>query len=435
MKFLLIIFISINLFGNFKDIRVLDKQTLQPIKGAMVSSDRGKVRTNSKGKASVEVNKRELYIKAYGYRQQNVNLSENVVLLEPFTSKALYVSFWAAGSKKYMRRIMELAKTTEINTVIIDVKNEFGSISYKTDVKMAKVIGAHNERTIYHIEEFIQELKEHGLYVIARIVVFKDDRLARKFNSYALKDGNATVWRNREKLAWVDPFETKVHDYVASVAADAASRGFDEINFDYVRFPLKKGLVYKEATNQKNRIKAISAFLQTANKALAPYNVYTSVDTYGYVCWNKHDTNIGHTIKSLAAYSDYIAPMLYPSGFGAGILGYKNPTDHSYEIINESIKMALTKDNISGARFRPWLQSFKDYGFDRKFFRSKEISEQIKGAEDAKCSGWLLWNPSSRFSAKGLQDNSQPYPVLCNSKDSMEKCGRYRDVPELIKIP
>jgi len=435
MKFLLIIFLSINLFGNFKDIRVLDKQTLQPIKGAIVSSEEAKVKTNSEGKAYLEVKKRDLFVKAYGYRQQNIDLSKNVVLLEPFTSKALYVSFWAAGSKKYMRHIIKLAKSTEINTVIIDVKNEFGSISYKTDVKMAKVIGAHNERTIYHIEEFVQELKSHGLYVIARIVVFKDDRLARKFDNYALKDANATVWRNREKLAWVDPFETKVHDYVASVAADAASRGFDEINFDYVRFPLKKGLVYKEPINQTNRIKAISAFLQTANKALAPYNVYTSVDTYGYVCWNRHDTNIGHTIKSLAKHSDYISPMLYPSGFGAGILGYKNPTDHSYEIINESIKMALTKDNITAARFRPWLQSFKDYGFDRKFFRSKEISEQIKGAEDAQCSGWLLWNPSSRFSPKGLQDSTRPYPVLCNSKDSMEKCGRYRGVPELIKIP
>jgi len=202
-----------------------------------------------------------------------------------------------------------------------------------------------------------------------------------------------------------------------------------------VRFPLKKDLIYKEPLNQTNRIKAITRFLKTANKALEPYNVYTSVDTYGYVCWNKHDTNIGHTIKSLAQHSDYISPMLYPSGFGAGILGFKNPTDHSYEIINESIKVALTKDDISPARFRPWLQSFKDYGFDRKFFRSKEISEQIKGAEDAQCSGWLLWNPSSRFSEKGLQDRRRPYPVLCKSKDRMEKCGRYKGFPELLTIP
>jgi len=435
MKLLLIIFISINLFAEVKSIYVLDQNTLLPIVGAIVSSSEKRVTTDEYGKASLEVNKRELFVKAYGYRQKSVNTSKSIVLLEPFTAKALYVSFWAAGSSKYMKRIIKLTETTEINTVIVDVKNEFGSISYKTDVKMAKVIGAHDERTIYHIEEFVQNLKKHGLYVIARIVVFKDDRLARKFNNYALKDLNATVWRNREKLAWVDPFETKVHDYVASIAADAASRGFDEINFDYVRFPLKKNLVYKEPLNQTNRIKIISAFLQTANKALEPYNVYTSVDTYGYVCWNKHDTNIGHTIKSLAKYSDYISPMLYPSGFGAGILGYKNPTDHSYEIINESIKMALTKDKISPARFRPWLQSFKDYGFDRKFFRSKEISEQIKGAQDAQCSGWLLWNPSSHFSSKGLQDSSGPYPVLCNSKDGMEKCARYRGMPDLVRIP
>ncbi len=435
MKLLFIIFIAITLSAEVKNIRILNQKTFLPIQGAIVSSANNRVTTNKKGTASIDAQHKDLFVKAYGYRPKNVSPSTRIVLLEPFISKALYISFWAAGSSKYMKKIIKLAESTEINTVIVDVKNEFGSISYKTNVKMAKFIGAHNERTIFNIEAFVQELKKHNLYVIARIVVFKDDRLARKFNNYALKDTNATVWRNRENLAWVDPFETKVHDYVASIAADAASRGFDEINFDYVRFPLKKGLVYKEPINQTNRIKAISAFLQTANKALKPYNVYTSVDTYGYVCWNKHDTNIGHTIKSLAQYSDYISPMLYPSGFGAGIMGYKNPTNHSYEIINESIKVALTKDNISPYRFRPWLQSFKDYGFDRKFFRSKEISEQIRGAQDAQCSGWLLWNPSSRFSSKGLQDSSRPYPVLCSSKDSLEKCGRYEGMPDLIKIP
>jgi len=256
--------------------------------------------------------------------------------------------------------------------------------------------------------------------------VFKDDKLAQAKDEYVLKDGNGTIWRNREKLAWVDPFSPDVHNYVAEIAADAASRGFDEINFDYVRFPLKKGLVYQKTLNQKNRIDAISNFLKTANTKLQPYNVYTSADTYGYVCWNKGDTHIGHTIKSLSKHVDYIAPMLYPSGFGAGILGYQNPTDHSYEIINKSIKSGLNRADISAVRFRPWLQSFKDYGFDRKFFRSKEISEQIKGAEHASCSGWMIWNPSSRFSSKGLQDTISVYPVLPQFKEGIKQTYCFR---------
>lgn len=418
MKFLLLIFISLNLSALEGNFYILDAKTLDPISEAMLSDSNCSVKSDKSGRASISTDHNKVFVKAYGYKQQSVDVNSKTIFLEPFKPKALYVSFWAAGSKKYMRRILELARTTEINTVIIDVKNEFGNLSYKTDVAMAQKMGAHRQRTIYHIEDFIQELKAEGLYVIGRVVVFKDDRLARSYNEYALKDANATIWRNREKLAWVDPFDSRVHDYVSDIAADAASRGFDEINFDYVRFPLKKGLVYSQALNQKNRINAISRFLETSNKKLRFYNVYTSVDTYGYVCWNKTDTNIGHTIKSLSKHADYIAPMLYPSGFGAGILGYKNPTDHNYEIINESIKAGLTRADIEPVRFRPWLQSFKDYGFDRKFFRSKEVSEQIKGAEHASCSGWMLWNPSSRFSSKGLKDVRLPYPILPAFKEA-----------------
>ncbi|MDF1880454.1 putative glycoside hydrolase [Sulfurimonas sp. MAG313] len=418
MKYLFLLFLSLKLFAQEHIVHILDAKTLDPISKSYISDQINSFPSNEKGVVKINTHQKTLYVRAYGYKQKSIPVESKTVFLEPFTAKALYVSFWAAGSSKYMRRILKIVRSTEINTVIIDVKNEFGNLSYKTKVNLAKKIGAHKQRSIYNIEDFIKQLKSEGLYVIARIVVFKDERLARNHENYALKDSNGTIWRNREKLAWVNPFELKVHEYVASIAADAASKGFDEINFDYVRFPLKKGLIYTKKMNQRNRIKAISDFLDTANKKLLPYNVYTSVDTYGYVCWNKSDTNIGHTIKSLSTHTDYISPMLYPSGFGAGMLGYKNPTDHNYEIINKSIKEGLKRADINALRFRPWLQSFKDYGFDRKFYRSKEVSEQIKGAEQALCSGWMLWNPSSRFSSKGLQDLKRPYPILPAFKEA-----------------
>lgn len=430
MKYLLLFLTAVDLLATLHNIRVLDKSTLEPIKGALISNHDETVTSDKSGQASLEPSNDKIYIKAYGYRQQSIGLETSTVLMEPFIPKALYVSFWAAGSKKYMRRILALAKETEINTVIFDIKNEYGDLSYKTDVKLAEKIGAHQNRRIFNIKKFIQSLKDNGLYVIGRVVVFKDERLADNKKALALKKLDGNIWRNKEKLAWVDPFETKVHEYVAAIAADAASQGVDEINFDYVRFPLKSDLVYKEELNQRNRVAAITSFLKTANKALVPYNVYTSVDTYGYVCWNNNDTNIGHTIKSLSKHSDYIAPMLYPSGFGPGILGYKNPTDHPYEIINGSINEALRKNDIHPSRFRPWLQSFKDYGFDRKFFRSKEVSAQIKGAENASCSGWMLWNPSSRFSEKGLQDVTAVYPVLPEPNNAIKPtfCFRQEEI-------
>lgn len=432
MRFLLTIFITFDLFASTHSMRILDKQTLLPIPGAIISNQSCTVRCDAEGKAAISSLEKELFIKAYGYRQQNAKATVDTVFLEPLVPKALYLSFWAAGSQKHLNRILDLAEKTEINTVIVDVKNEYGDLLYKTEVPLAQEIGAHKNRTVYNIEKLIKQLKEKNLYVIGRVVVFKDERLSSHKSEFALKDNNGTIWRNNEKLAWVDPFETGVHSYVSAIAADAASRGFDEINFDYVRFPLKHDLIYKKTLNQTNRIAAISQFLQTANESLRPYNVYTSVDTYGYVCWNEHDTNIGHTIGTLSKYSDYISPMLYPSGFGPGIMGFKDPTDHPYEIINASINEALKKSNISAARLRPWLQSFKDYGFDRKFFRSKEVSEQIKGAEDALCSGWMLWNPSSRFSAKGLQDATSPYPVLPQYKDAEKQTYCFRNEDEKL---
>jgi len=195
---------------------------------------------------------------------------------------------------------------------------------------------------------------------------------------------------------------------------------------------LKNDLVSKKELNQKNRVDTISNFFKKANDSLRPYNVYTSAYTYGYVCWNDNDTHIGHTIQSLSEHVDYIAPMLYPSGFAPGILGFDDPTDHPYEVINGSINEALTKAVISPARFRPWLQSFKDYGFDRKFFRSKEVASQIKGAEHALCSGWMLWNPSSKFSAKGLQDTSSLYPTLPKFKNAAAQTYCFRKKEETI---
>lgn len=437
MKLLLTFLIFFNLSIAAKNIYVLDKKTFLPVEGAIVNADGAVCLSDKEGKLNIDTDNKEFFIKAYGYKQNKIAADTNVVLLEPFRAKTLYVSFWAAGSSKFMKKILHLARTTEINSVIVDVKNEFGNISYKTDVKLAKEIGAHNSRTIYNIEKFIKKLKDENLYVIARIVVFKDDILARAKNEYALKlkGTKSKIWRNNEGLAWVDPFETKVHEYVTQIAADAASKGFDEINFDYVRFPIKNNLSYKKDSNQYTRIAAISSFLKTANKALSDYNVYISVDTYGYVCWNKYDTNIGHTIKTLAQYSDYIAPMLYPSGFARGFLGYKNPTKHTYDVINKSIKEAMKKADISSLRFRPWLQSFKDYGFDRRFFRSKEINDQVKGAKDALCSGWMLWNPSSRFSSKGLQDVKEPFPVLSGLKNNMQRCCRKDNKPAQKYIP
>jgi len=213
--------------------------------------------------------------------------------------------------------------------------------------------------------------------------------------SFFYKAVNGKVWRDKHNTAWIDPHSLKGQEYTLAIAEDTAKAGFDEINFDYIRFPAHKGLRYREADTEANRIAAIEGFLKRAQERLSPYSAFISVDIFGYVSWNKNDTHIGQTVASLAKYSDYICPMLYPSGFHKGTLGYKDPTRHPYTIVKTSIHK--TQSDVEAIRIRPWLQSFRDYAFSRVNYTEYHIARQVLAAEDMDTNGWFLWNPSSRF--------------------------------------
>ncbi len=210
---------------------------------------------------------------------------------------------------------METIDKTDVNALVIDIKNEFGNTLYKTDVKEANEMGAYKYQMVKDMKKFIAKLKEKNIYLIARVVVFKDTLQATEHPERALKKKNGEVWGASKNVAWVDPFNEDVHNYTISIAEDIAKLGFDEINFDYVRFPATSSVVFSKENTQENRIDNISSFLSKAKKRLLKYGVFTSPDTYGYVCWSSDDTNIGHTVESLAKNVDYLAPMLYPSAF------------------------------------------------------------------------------------------------------------------------
>lgn len=319
------------------------------------------------------------------------------------TIKALYLTFWGASSNsKTFRRILELIDQTQLNAIVVDVKNEYGSTMFWTGFKQANSYGAHRNRTNRDIKKFMRTLKQKGIYTIARIAVFKDDIQASNNYEYAIKknDANATVWRNHDKMAWVDPFDKRSHQYTIEIAKEAAKVGFDEINFDYIRFPARKGLLYSQKNTQESRIKAIGNFLESAKKQLQPYGVFISVDIYGNVCWSKDDNSIGQTINSLQKHADYICPMLYPSGFASGSFGKKYPAKYPYLVVYRSIKHI--ENDIAPKRVRPWLQYFKDYSPARIPYRKEQIQQQIKAAEDAGAGGWMLWSPSSKYDASTL---------------------------------
>ncbi len=385
------------LFASFTGV-VVDKKTLKPINNVTISDSIYSVKSDSNGTFKIDSKEDSYHIKACGYRPFKIkrDSNETIFKLDPINVQALYLTFWgASNNSKTFARILKIIDETKVNAIVVDVKNEYGSTSFKTSFSQANSYGADNDRTNRNIEKFIDLLKSKNIYTIARIVTFKDELQALNNPDYAIKKSNGEIWRNHDNMAWVDPFDKRAHEYTIAIAEEAAKAGFDEINFDYIRFPAKSGLKFSKKNTQENRVKAIDEFLATAQKRLRKYGVFISVDTFGNVCWSKGDNNIGQTISSLATHADYISPMLYPSGFASGSFYFEYPSEHPHAVIYRSIKNI--KDRIDSSRVRPWLQYFKDYAHKKREYEKFEVNEQIRAADDVNTSGWMMWSPSSKY--------------------------------------
>jgi len=388
--------------------RVVDFFTGKPVKDAFVTSNNDVVLTGENGIFTVNTAFSKVGVRAPGYgRTEQIVIPLNGVPQEikliPFTPKALYLSFFGIGDRSLRESAIKLIQQTELNTLAIDVKGDRGMIPYKSSIPLAAEVGAQRTITVKEMAPLMRSLKAKGIYTIARIVVFKDNLLAQARPDWAVKTPGREIWRDRENLAWVDPFNKQVWDHNINIAVEAAQYGFDEIQFDYVRFPDASGLQFSMPNTEENRVKAVSGFLTEARRRLIPYNVFLSADIFGYVCWNLNDTKIGQRLEDLVAHLDYICPMLYPSGFQYGIPGYRNPVANPYEIVYLSLKRARERTNLPSHRFRPWLQAFRDYAFDRRYFNDREIMDEVKAAEGFGSHGWMLWNPRNAYSSAGLK--------------------------------
>jgi len=381
-----------------------DLNSSAPIANAVISDSKIQTRSDANGSFFLDSNESRYHVKAYGYRPFSFknDLNATAIYLRSIKVKALYLTFWgASNNSKTLKNILNIIDKTEANAVVVDVKNEYGSTSFWTGFEQANSYGAHKNRTNRDIKKFIRTMKEHDIYTIARIVTFKDEIQASNNTDYAIRrESNNTIWRNHDKMAWVDPFDKRARDYTISIAEEAAKVGYDEINFDYIRFPAKTGLKYSQQCNEKTRVKAIEDFLDEAKKRLRKYGVFISVDTYGNICWSKDDNGIGQKVASLAKHADYLCPMLYPSGFSSGSFYFKHPSEHPYEVVYRSIKKI--QDKIPSNRVRPWLQYFRDYTIRRKAYKKEEIQAQIRASENIGANGWMLWSPSSKYNINYL---------------------------------
>ena len=386
--------------------RVVDAESGRPVVRATLFNAGKAYFSDDQGRFNIAAAscKEALLVKASGYRQTSLGIpgsGEIQVKLTPFNARGLYLTHMGIGSKFLRNRVLDLIAEKGLNTLVIDVKGDRGYLSYKFDLPMARAIGALNVPTIKDVGALIRDLHNRKIYVIGRVVVFKDNLLANAHPEWAIMDTRTgKPWIDNEKLAWVDPFREEVWRYDIAVARAAAQAGFDEIQFDYVRFPTDGKLsaaVYSRPNTPENRVKTINRFLETASRELLPFNVYFSADIFGYVPWNFNDTDIGQSLPELAPHVDYICLMVYPSGYHLGIPGYRIPVSHPREVVYLTIEQAKKRLNGHAEKFRPWLQNFRDYGFDRRPFTEEEIRLQIQACREAKTSGWLLWDPSNMY--------------------------------------
>jgi hypothetical protein len=413
------IFLLPNLISGSEvpQIKIVDSASGNPIHGAVIAFGKEGWKMANLPSTTSDARKGKILVRAPGYMRaervlhETSDVAPKIIRLKPFHPRALYLSFYGIGEKSLRGPALDLIAETELNALVIDVKSDRGMIPYKSAIPLAAQIGAQRILTVKDMKGLIQSFKEKGIYTIARIVVFKDDLLALARPDLAVKTKGGSTWRDRENLAWVDPFKSEVWDYNVQIAIEAAQQGFDEIQFDYVRFPDSSAPKFSRPNTEENRVNAISGFLREAKSRLKEYNVFLSADIFGYVCWNPDDTKIGQKLDALLPYLDYLSPMLYPSGFHLGIPGYRNPMENIFEFIYLSLKRAQERTQVSSLRFRPWLQAFRDYAFDRRPFHTQEIQTQIRASESFGSSGWMLWNPTNVYSSQGLS-KKDPSKIL-----------------------
>jgi hypothetical protein len=385
--------------------QVVDSQTGRPIEGATVHHNGTTVKTAGDGSFLLgRTNSRSpILIKASGYRQTSVMRATGhlEVPLTPLEVHGVYLTHYGVGSRVLRNQVLGLLSSTDLNAVVIDVKGDRGFLSSKYDVPLAGQIGATRKTTVGDMRALIERLHQQNVYVIGRIVVFKDDVLAQAKPELAIRDSRTGMpWTDREHLAWVDPFRKEVWDYNIAIAIGAARTGFDEIQFDYVRFPTDGRLStagYSQPNTMENRVKTINGLLEATHRALLPYNVYFSADLFGYTPWNYNDTDIGQKIEDVARHVDYISLMVYPSGYHLGIPGYLQPVAHPFEVVYYTLEKAKKRLGGKAKVLRPWLQNFRDYAFDRRLYMGNEIRLQIEACRKAATGGYLLWDPSNTY--------------------------------------
>jgi hypothetical protein len=324
----------------------------------------------------------------------------------PDSVRALYVNAWAAGSRTRMANLIRIADETEINALIIDIKESDTFLAYdRTRIPLALEIGAHTRPATRWLPALIDTLNAHGIFSIARIVVFKDRMLAEKKPELAIRHADGSVWKDNKGGPWVNPYDRRVWDYNIAIAREALDMGFGELQWDYVRFPdvtnSARAVMRYPGSDSVSRADNIRAFIAYSKQELASYNVPVTADIFGLVTHLEGDVEIGQNMERLVSVADAVLPMVYPSHYAPGLYGFAKPIANPYQIVRLAVTDAVERANFvrdsTGqpvAEVMPWLEAMSIRG---AAYGAAEIRAQIQGTYDAGAKSWALWNPGSRF--------------------------------------
>lgn len=334
------------------------------------------------------------------------------------------------GDVNKLEKILAMVKASEINALVIDIKDDRGMVGWKSEVPLVSQIGANANIPWKDPSVLMDYLKSENVYTIARIVAFKDPYFAQQLPQHAIQLKKGGVYTDKAGFSWVNPFDDYVWKYQIALAQEAALRGFDEIQYDYVRFP-DNAKYYNEITdfpgrNDRDKDVAIEQFLAKAKAALEPYQVHLSADVFGVIShsWDDKPEDIGQTWIKIAPTVDYICPMVYPSHYGAGFYGYDVPDAHPYDVVKDALQEGLERNAAleKPAIIRAWLQGFTATWIKGHItYDETAIQDQILAAKSLGLEEYIIWQSSNTYSPMSFFYANRSVPPLLANTDLLER--------------
>jgi len=321
----------------------------------------------------------------------------------PKSVKGIYMSACVAATPSFREKLVKIAKETEINSLVIDVKDYTGTITFSSDNPLFKDnLGSGCK--VKDMKEFIGELHDNNIYAIARISSFQDKYLVSKRSDLAVKkESDGGIWKDYKGVSWLDAGSKEVWDYLVTLAKESYDIGFDELNFDYIRFPSDGNMkdIYYPFSEGKVKSEVMKEFFAYLDKNLSDIEGPISADFFGMTMTNTDDLNIGQILENALPYFDYIAPMVYPSHYPSGFNGYKDVNAHAYDIVKFSMDKGVERAKIatsSPLKLRPWLQD-NDYPVK---YTPEMVREQIQATYDSGLDSWMLWDAGNTYTVNAL---------------------------------